>query len=84
MYDVIVYCIVQISTRQEVYIHPSSCLFHARPQPQYVVYSELVHTSKCYMRYVRLVIIVCMGGGGRVYTSPPPQLFNVACKRVIK
>jgi hypothetical protein len=53
------HCIfMQVSTRQDVYIHPSSCLFHARPQPRYVVYSELVHTSKCYMRWVRYKCMV--------------------------
>ena len=42
----------QLSTKQEVYIHPSSCLFHARPPPQCVMYTQLVHTTKCYMRSV--------------------------------
>jgi len=42
-------------TRQQVYIHPSSCLFHVKPHPELVVYSELVHTTKCYMRCVNSV-----------------------------
>nr|XP_033778035.1 ATP-dependent RNA helicase DHX33 isoform X2 [Geotrypetes seraphini] len=36
------------STRQPVAIHPSSVLFHCKPAC--VVYNELLHTSKCYMR----------------------------------
>jgi ATP-dependent RNA helicase DHX37/DHR1 len=38
------------ATDQDLYIHPSSCLFHARPQ--WVVYRELVQTSKLYMKEV--------------------------------
>lgn len=34
-------------------IHPSSSLFKAKPP--YVVFTELVHTSKCYMRHVAVV-----------------------------
>ncbi|XP_029469654.1 ATP-dependent RNA helicase DHX33 [Rhinatrema bivittatum] len=34
--------------RQPVTIHPSSVLFHCKPAC--VVYNELLHTSKCYMR----------------------------------
>ena len=34
-------------------IHPSSSLFKAKPA--YVVFSELVHTSKCYMKHVAVV-----------------------------
>ena len=49
----------QLSTRQHVYIHPSSCLFHIKPQPQCVVYSELVHTTKCYMRLAILLLLNC-------------------------
>lgn len=40
----------QLKTRQQVAIHPSSCLFHVKPHPALLLYSELVHTSKCYMR----------------------------------
>lgn len=35
-------------THQPVAIHPSSALFHCKPAC--VVYTELLHTSKCYMR----------------------------------
>ncbi|KAM5273954.1 ATP-dependent RNA helicase DHX33 [Ctenodactylus gundi] len=35
-------------THQPVAIHPSSVLFHCKPAC--VVYTELLHTSKCYMR----------------------------------
>lgn len=37
-----------LSTGQTVHIHPSSCLF--RRKPAYVIYNELIHTSKCYIR----------------------------------
>lgn len=39
-----------VSHRQPVAIHPTSSLFGLKPQ--FVVYNELVHTSKCYMRDV--------------------------------
>ncbi|KAM4796590.1 ATP-dependent RNA helicase DHX33 [Rhinophrynus dorsalis] len=37
-----------VSTHQPVTIHPSSVLFHCKPAC--VIYNELLHTSKCYMR----------------------------------
>ncbi|XP_067834329.1 ATP-dependent RNA helicase DHX33 isoform X1 [Heptranchias perlo] len=37
-----------LDSRQPVAIHPSSVLFHCKPS--YVLYNELLHTSKCYMR----------------------------------
>lgn len=37
-----------LGSGQKVHIHPSSCLFQCKPA--YVVYNELVHTSKCYIR----------------------------------
>ncbi|XP_063809748.1 ATP-dependent RNA helicase DHX33 isoform X1 [Pseudophryne corroboree] len=37
-----------VETHQPVAIHPSSVLFHCKPAC--VVYNELLHTSKCYMR----------------------------------
>ncbi|KAL5010310.1 hypothetical protein ScPMuIL_012615 [Solemya velum] len=37
-----------LSTRRPVSIHPSSSLF--RSKPGYVLYNELIQTSKCYMR----------------------------------
>ncbi|KAH3735785.1 ATP-dependent RNA helicase DHX33-like [Dreissena polymorpha] len=39
---------VSLSTRKTVSIHPSSALFHCKPA--YVLYNELVQTTKCYMR----------------------------------
>ena len=44
----------QVSSRQLVHIHPSSCLFHHHPHPAYLMFSELIHTSKCYMRCVTI------------------------------
>ncbi|XP_073986737.1 ATP-dependent RNA helicase DHX33 isoform X2 [Rhodnius prolixus] len=41
---------ITIGTRQTVGIHPSSVLHGSLPQ--LVMYSELVQTGKCYMRYV--------------------------------
>ncbi|XP_056412357.1 ATP-dependent RNA helicase DHX33 isoform X2 [Hyla sarda] len=37
-----------VETHQPVSIHPSSILFHCKPAC--VIYNELLHTSKCYMR----------------------------------
>ncbi|KAG8587355.1 hypothetical protein GDO81_005643 [Engystomops pustulosus] len=37
-----------VETHQLVSIHPSSFLFHCKPAC--VIYNELLHTSKCYMR----------------------------------
>ncbi|XP_059828909.1 ATP-dependent RNA helicase DHX33 [Hypanus sabinus] len=37
-----------LDSRHQVAIHPSSVLFHFKPS--YVLYNELLHTSKCYMR----------------------------------
>ncbi|XP_077361727.1 ATP-dependent RNA helicase DHX33 isoform X1 [Festucalex cinctus] len=37
-----------LDTHQPVAIHPSSVLFQAKPA--YVVFNELLHTSRCYMR----------------------------------
>ncbi|GJJ09880.1 hypothetical protein Clacol_004104 [Clathrus columnatus] len=39
-----------LKTNQSVYIHPSSSLFQAHPPPRFVLYYELVMTSKSYMR----------------------------------
>lgn len=44
---------VALDGRQPVSIHPSSVLFQAKPA--YVVFNELLHTSRCYMRDVCLV-----------------------------
>ncbi|XP_060704239.1 ATP-dependent RNA helicase DHX33-like [Hemiscyllium ocellatum] len=37
-----------LDTRQPVAIHPSSVLFNCKPS--YILYNELLHTSKCYIR----------------------------------
>lgn len=42
-----------VTHRQPVTIHPTSSLFGSKPQ--YVVYNELIHTTKCYMRDVCVV-----------------------------
>jgi ATP-dependent RNA helicase DHX8/PRP22 len=42
-----------LSDHQQVYIHPSSALFHQ--QPQWVIYHEIVMTTKEYMREVTAV-----------------------------
>ena len=42
-----------INTNEDIYIHPSSCLFHMRPQ--WLVYRELSRTSKVYMKEVTLI-----------------------------
>ncbi|XP_019852052.1 PREDICTED: putative ATP-dependent RNA helicase DHX33 [Amphimedon queenslandica] len=44
-----------VLSRQEVFIHPSSCLFSVTPPPPFVMYTELVHTTKCYMRMVSVI-----------------------------
>lgn len=48
-------CYQTLSTHQQVYIHPSSCLFPCRPYPRLVLYTDLVYTSKCYMRNVSII-----------------------------
>lgn len=40
---------------QPVHIHPSSCLSHSTARPETLLFTELVHTSKTYMRNVCLV-----------------------------
>ena len=42
-----------VAHNETVSIHPTSCLFLARPT--HVMYGELVHTSKCYMSKVCVV-----------------------------
>jgi len=41
-----------MKTQQTVYIHPSSSLFQHQPPPKFVLYYELVQTSKSYMRQI--------------------------------
>jgi len=52
-----------INSGQTVFIHPSSCLFNSKPA--YVVYNELVETSKCYMRNI------CVVDADWLYESAP-------------
>ncbi|XP_028662843.1 ATP-dependent RNA helicase DHX33 [Erpetoichthys calabaricus] len=42
-----------LDSHQPVAIHPSSVFFNSKPS--YVIYNELLHTSKCYMRDLCLV-----------------------------
>ncbi|RWS03824.1 putative ATP-dependent RNA helicase DHX33-like protein, partial [Dinothrombium tinctorium] len=42
-----------LATKQEVSIHPSSCLFNSKPE--YVIYTDLIQTSKCYMRNISVI-----------------------------
>ncbi|XP_072041884.1 ATP-dependent RNA helicase DHX33-like [Amphiura filiformis] len=42
-----------LDRKQTVTIHPSSCLFNCKPA--YLLYNELVQTTKCYMRNVCLI-----------------------------
>ncbi|XP_056451575.1 ATP-dependent RNA helicase DHX33-like [Gadus chalcogrammus] len=44
---------VALDSHQSVAVHPSSVLFQAKPA--YVVFNELLHTSRCYMRDLCLV-----------------------------
>ena len=40
-------------SKQEVFIHPSSCLFGCKPET--ILYSDLIHTTKNYMRNISLI-----------------------------
>uniref|UniRef100_L7M0F3 RNA helicase n=1 Tax=Rhipicephalus pulchellus TaxID=72859 RepID=L7M0F3_RHIPC len=44
---------VTLDARKKVHIHPSSCLFSS--SPACVVFTEMVETSKCYMRNLTVV-----------------------------
>lgn len=46
---------VQLKKRQPVYIHPSSGLARVKPPPKFVMYHELVLTTKEYMRNCTVV-----------------------------
>jgi len=37
---------------QQCYIHPSSVVFNLKPHPQVVIFTDMVKTTKAYMRYV--------------------------------
>lgn len=41
-------------TNDDVYIHPSSILYHAKP-PDFVVYQELHYTNKVWMKGVTVI-----------------------------
>jgi len=45
--------LIQVTTRQLVYIHPSSVLFNSKPAC--VLYNELVKTNKTYLRDVSVL-----------------------------
>ncbi|RWS29246.1 putative ATP-dependent RNA helicase DHX33-like protein, partial [Leptotrombidium deliense] len=42
-----------IHSQKEVYIHPSSCLFNSKPEV--VIYTDLIQTTKCYMKNVSVI-----------------------------
>ncbi|XP_038050051.1 ATP-dependent RNA helicase DHX33-like [Patiria miniata] len=44
---------ITLDRKQAVSIHPSSCLFQCKPA--YLLYNELVQTTKCYMRNVCVI-----------------------------
>lgn len=44
-----------IGKKEDVHIHPSSCLFQTKPEA--IIYSDLVDTSKHYMRNVSLISV---------------------------
>jgi ATP-dependent RNA helicase DHX37/DHR1 len=67
-------------TNQLVFIHPSSVLFKANPPPEYVVFTELVQTSKTYMKGVTAINPGWLSNLGRnlcrvekVLDDPPPR-----------
>ena len=72
--------VTQLSTHQQVYIHPSSCLFSCRPYPGLLLYTDLVYTSKCYMRYsiVAIVTIFYFCNYRNISIIEPEWLLQVA------
>lgn len=42
-----------LETKEEAFIHPSSCLFGSKPEV--IIYTELVETTKKYMRNISLI-----------------------------
>lgn len=44
-----------IKGSSNVHIHPSSCLFKSIPPPRFLVYFELVETSKNFMRQIMVI-----------------------------
>jgi pre-mRNA-splicing factor ATP-dependent RNA helicase DHX16 len=51
-----------MKTHQTVYIHPSSSLFQHQPPIRFVLYYELVMTSKSYLRYVASLLLTEVAG----------------------
>jgi ATP-dependent RNA helicase DHX8/PRP22 len=47
-----VYQTMCLTTKEEVKVHPSSVMFMRNPTPTYVVFHELVYTSKHYIRNI--------------------------------
>lgn len=45
----------QNKLKNEIYIHPSSCLF--KTKPECILYAEILETNKCYMRNCTLIDI---------------------------
>jgi ATP-dependent RNA helicase DHX33 len=68
---------ITIITHQEVYIHPSSCIFQLRPHPLYVMYTELIHTTKCYMRAVSVIESKWLSEISASYGSANGDLMNI-------
>jgi ATP-dependent RNA helicase DHX33 len=64
-----------IEKNEEVFIHPSSCLFHTKPEA--VIFTELVETSKRYIRNISVISIDWIeapgsgtgGGGGDIASA---------------
>ncbi|ODM95829.1 ATP-dependent RNA helicase DHX8 [Orchesella cincta] len=42
--------LTSILTRDDVFLHPSSALFHIKPHPQWIIFHEVMKTSKAYIR----------------------------------
>jgi ATP-dependent RNA helicase DHX33 len=62
-----------VSTHQEIFIHPSSCLFHIKPPPPLVFYSDLIQTAKRYMRNVSMVDMDALFEVAPDYFKRPPS-----------
>ena len=79
-YYYVVTMVMQLSTHQQVYIHPSSCLFPCQPYPRLLLYTDLVYTSKCYMRceIVAIVTIYMLTLNRNVSIIEPEWLLEVA------
>jgi ATP-dependent RNA helicase DHX37/DHR1 len=66
-------------TKQECFIHPSSFLL--REHPEYIVYHELIETTKCYIKGITAISLGWMTSLGPwlckgmddILESPPPK-----------